>query len=220
MTKRKVGVLISGSGSNLQALIDACAHRDYPCEIAVVISNKDDAYGLTRAKNASIPTKIIRHKDYANRDAFDGVIDQTLREYHVDFVCLAGFMRLLTADFVRRWENRLVNIHPSLLPAFKGVHVHGAVIAAGAKFSGCTVHFVRPEMDVGPIIVQSAVPVLQNDTPETLAARILKQEHRIYPLALRWLAEGKLSIEAEKVRIDAAVEPDGAIVNPSAESFN
>ena len=199
--KKPVAVLISGSGSNLQTLIDACAAADFPAKIALVISNKADAFGLTRAKNAGIPTRVISHKDYASRAAFDTAMDAILREAGVEFVCLAGFMRLLTPEFVSGWKDRLVNIHPSLLPAFKGVHVHEQVVAAGVRFSGCTVHFVRPEMDVGPIIAQAAVPVHPDDTPEAVAARVLEQEHILYPQALRQLAEGKLVVRDEKVFI-------------------
>jgi phosphoribosylglycinamide formyltransferase-1 len=197
--KKRVAVLISGSGSNLQALIDACAAPDFPAQIALVLSNKPDAYGLVRAQNAGIATRILSHKDFAGRAAFDDAIDTILREHNIELVCLAGFMRLLTPAFVQRWEDKLVNIHPSLLPAFKGTHVHEAVVASGVRFSGCTVHFVRAEMDVGPIILQAVVPVSPEDTAETVAARVLEQEHRIYPQALRLLAEEKLIIRNEKV---------------------
>lgn len=203
MNKRKVGVLISGNGSNLQALIDACAKPDYPAEIAVVISNKESAFGLNRARNAGIPAHIINHKDYATREAFDDEMHRMLERHLVEFVCLAGFMRLLSPGFIDKWQERLINIHPSLLPSFKGVHVHEQALAAGVRFSGCTVHFVRPEVDAGPIIAQAVVPVLQDDTPESLAARVLEQEHKIYPQALRWLAEGKLSLRQDKVWVQA-----------------
>lgn len=194
-------MLISGSGSNLQALIDACAAPSFPARIALVISNKDDAYGLKRAEKAGIPTQIIRHKDYPTREAFDRALSDALRAAAVECVCLAGFMRILTPEFVTAWQNRLLNIHPSLLPAFPGLHTHERAIETGVRFAGCTVHFVRAEMDVGPIIIQAAVPVSQDDTPETLAARVLEQEHRCYPQALKWWAEGKLTIEKEKVMI-------------------
>ena len=201
MAKKRVGVLISGSGSNLQALIDACAAPDFPAEIAVVIANKADAYGLTRAKNAGIPAHVLNHKDYASREEFDAAMHQLLGHHLVDIVCLAGFMRLLSDGFVSQWHNKMLNIHPSLLPAFKGAHAIEDALAAGVKITGCTVHFVRVEMDAGPVILQASVPVLQEDTKELLAARVLVQEHRIYPQALRLWAEGKLSVEDEKVEI-------------------
>jgi phosphoribosylglycinamide formyltransferase-1 len=199
--KKKIGVLISGGGSNLQALIDACARPGFPAEIAVVISSKPDAYGLNRAREHGIPAHIVNHRDYPSREAFDQSMQQLLERHVVDIVCLAGFMRLLTPGFVQHWHNKLLNIHPSLLPAFKGVHVHEKIIASGVRFSGCTVHFVRPEMDVGPIVAQAVVPVLPTDDVESLAARVLEQEHRIYPQALQWLAEGRLTIENEKVTV-------------------
>jgi phosphoribosylglycinamide formyltransferase-1 len=195
MKRRRVAVLISGRGSNLQALIDACAARDYPAEIALVISNVDDAVGLTRAGKAAIPTKIIRHKDYPNRDAFDAALDDALRHAGAEIVCLAGFMRLLGCEFVRRWEGRILNIHPSLLPEFKGLNVHERVLESGATVSGCTVHFVTAELDDGPNVVQERVKVEKGDSPETLAARVLEAEHRIYPKALRMLAEENVRLE-------------------------
>lgn len=214
MRNCRVGVLISGSGTNLQALIDACAQPGFPAEIAVVISNKADAKGLERARAVGIPAQVIDHKDYQRREDFDQAMHIALGHHLVDMVCLAGFMRLLTPWFVEQWKDRLLNIHPSLLPSFKGVHTHEAALAAGVKFHGCTVHFVRPEMDVGPIIVQAAVPVLADDTPQTLAARVLEQEHRCYPLALRWFAEGRLVIENECVIVQGAVGAQGVLTNP------
>ncbi|MDE3059915.1 MAG: phosphoribosylglycinamide formyltransferase [Pseudomonadota bacterium] len=214
MKKKKIGVLISGGGSNLQALIEACAAADYPAEISVVISNKESAYGLNRAREHHIPAHIINHKDYETREAFDDAMHTLLMHHQVDIVCLAGFMRLLSPAFVKRWQDRMLNIHPSLLPAFKGAHAHEDVLASGVRFSGCTVHFVRPEMDSGPVIVQAVVPVLPQDTLETLAARVLEQEHRIYPLALRWLAEGRLSVSGNKVMVKSAKAADGALINP------
>jgi len=195
--RAKTAVLISGRGSNLQALIDACADPNFPAEIVLVLSNVDGAGGLERARKAGIATKVISHKGLA-REAFDAAIDDALRAAGAEIVCLAGFMRILSDGFARKWEGRLVNIHPSLLPAFKGVHVHERVLAAGVKVSGCTVHFVVPELDAGPIIEQASVPVLADDTPETLAARVLAQEHRIYPHALKLLAEGKVKLEGGK----------------------
>ena len=190
--KRKVGVLISGRGSNLKSLIEACADANYPAEIVLVISNVAGAGGLMHAAHVNIPTKVIPHKSFASREAFDTAIDAALREAGVEIVCEAGFMRIHNESFVRKWEGRMINIHPSLLPAFKGTHVHEQALAAGVKISGCTVHFVAAEVDSGPIIAQSAVPVLAGDTPETLAARVLEEEHKLYPLALKLVIEGRV----------------------------
>jgi phosphoribosylglycinamide formyltransferase-1 len=193
--KRKVGVLISGRGSNLQALIDASRSADYPAEIVLVISNVGDARGLERAKAASVRTAVIDHTRYSSREAFDQAIDARLREAGVELICLAGFMRILSDGFVKQWHGRMINIHPSLLPSFKGTQVHERVIAAGAKVSGCTVHFVVPQLDSGPIIAQSVVPVLDGDTPESLSTRVLKEEHKLYPLALSRVIEGQIRLE-------------------------
>jgi phosphoribosylglycinamide formyltransferase 1 len=193
--KRKIGVLISGRGSNLKSLIEACTDANYPAEIVLVISNVAGVGGLTHAANAGLPTKVIPHKTFASREAFDTVIDAALSEAGVELVCEAGFMRIHSEGFVRKWQGRIINIHPSLLPAFKGTHVHEQAIAAGAKVSGCTVHFVAAEVDSGPIIAQSAVPVLQGDTPETLAARVLEEEHKLYPLALKRVIEGRMRFD-------------------------
>ncbi len=198
MTKLKTAVLISGRGSNLQALIDACGQPDFPAEIVLVFSNVADAYGLERARKAGIPTAAISHRDFATRDAFDMAMDAKLTEAKAEFICLAGFMRLLSATFVRKWQGRIVNIHPSLLPAFKGMHVHEQAIAAGVKVSGCTVHYVIPELDSGPTILQEKVPVQPGDTADTLAARVLEAEHRIYPAALKMIAEGRVRLEQDR----------------------
>jgi phosphoribosylglycinamide formyltransferase 1 len=187
--KYNVGVLISGSGSNLQALIDAGRAPDYPARIAVVISNKSDAYGVTRARNAGIPVQVIDHKNFTTRQAFDDAMHAVLMEHKVEIVCLAGFMRLLSGKFVNRWKGRMLNIHPSLLPRFKGAHAVRDALAAGAKESGCTVHLVTEELDSGPVILKASVPVLADDTQETLHQRIHAQEHKIYPEALKQLAE-------------------------------
>ncbi len=215
MAALKIGVLISGRGSNLQALIDACAEPEFPAEIALVISNAPEAAGLERAERASIATTVIEHRDFTDRDAFDRALDAALMEAGVELVCLAGFMRLLGAPFVERRRDRVINIHPSLLPAFKGIDAHEQAIASGVRFSGCTVHFVRAEVDSGPIIVQAAVPVRTDDNPETLAERVLAAEHRIYPAALRYIAEGRVRVEGERVRIDGAATPDGVSINPA-----
>jgi len=180
--KLRLGVLISGRGSNLQALIDAAADPAFPAVIALVVSNTAGAYGLERATAAAIPTAVVDHKAYAGREPFEDALHAALSGAGVELVCLAGFMRLLTAAFVGRWHDRLINIHPSLLPAFRGLNVHEAVLAYGARFTGCTVHFVRAAMDDGPIIVQAAVPVHMGDDADSLAARVLAEEHRVYPL--------------------------------------
>ncbi len=199
MSKKRVAVLISGSGSNLQALMDASKDPSYPAEIVLVISNKEDAYGLTRAQNAGIPTKIISHKNFSDRTQFDAVIHQTLIEHNIEYVCLAGFMRILTADFTKQWFGRMLNIHPSLLPAFKGMHTHQSALDAGVKIHGCTVHFVVPDMDSGPIVIQAAVPVLPDDTADILGTRVLAAEHQIYPYALKRLCDGTLTLKDGKV---------------------
>lgn len=197
MSRVKTAVLISGRGSNLQALIDACADPNFPAEIVLVLSNIDGAGGLERAKKGGIATAVISHKGRTRED-FDAGIDAALRAAGVEIVCLAGFMRILSDGFAHKWEGRVLNIHPSLLPAFKGVHVHERVLAAGMKVSGCTVHFVVPELDAGPIIEQASVPVLASDTPEALAARVLVEEHRLYPHALAAVAEGRVRLENGK----------------------
>ena len=201
MARLRVAVLISGRGSNLQALIDACSDPVFPAEIRLVISNQPGAQGLARAERARIPTRIIAHKQFADRASFDAALDRALEETGIELVCLAGFMRMLGDAFVERWRNRLINIHPSLLPDFKGLKTHERVLTAGVRFSGCTVHFVRPAMDEGPIIVQSAVPVLAGDDAAKLAERVLAEEHKAYPLALRLIAEGRVRVTGERVEI-------------------
>jgi len=191
MTKKRVAILISGRGSNMTALIEAAKAPDYPAEIALVISNVPGAAGLTRARETGIATEVVDHKAFGkDREAFDRALHGALERHAIDIVCLAGFMRLLTPAFVAKWSGRMINIHPSLLPAFKGLDTHARAIAEGVQQHGATVHFVVPELDSGPIIAQESVPVLSGDTPETLAARVLAVEHRIYPLALRRVAEG------------------------------
>lgn len=189
MTRVRVAVLISGRGSNLAALIDAAKAPDYPAEIALVLSNKEDAGGLAVARGAGVATKVISHKVFASREEFDAAIDGALRAADIGLVAEAGFMRIHSEWFVKRWEGRLINIHPSLLPAFPGIRVHQQVLDAGVSESGCTVHYMVPEVDAGPIIAQASVPVLPGDTVETLAARVLVEEHRIYPEAVRKVAQ-------------------------------
>jgi phosphoribosylglycinamide formyltransferase-1 len=195
MKKLKVGVLISGRGSNLQALIESCAQADFPAEIALVISNVADAGGLKHAAAAGIPAIAVEHKIFPDRESFDREMDAKLTAAGVELVCLAGFMRLLSTSFVKKWEGKMINIHPSLLPAFKGLNVHEQALDAGVRLSGCTVHFVVPELDAGPPIVQAAVPVEPRDNADTLAARILEAEHRMYPEALKLLAENRVRLE-------------------------
>lgn len=198
VTRKRTAILISGRGSNMTALIDAARARDFPAEIVLVISNVEGAGGIAKAREAGIPTKIISHRDYKSREDFDAALDKVLEAERIELVCLAGFMRILSDGFARKWQGRVLNIHPSLLPAFKGVHVHEQALDAGVKVSGCTVHFVVPELDSGPIIAQAAVQVLADDTPDALAARVLEQEHRIYPRALRLVAEGKVRLAGGK----------------------
>ncbi|MBL4748258.1 MAG: phosphoribosylglycinamide formyltransferase [Magnetovibrio sp.] len=211
----KVAVLISGRGSNLQALIDACQDKAFPAEIVLVLSNKADAQGLDRAVKAGIPTATLNPKNFENRASFDAQMSKTIREAGANFICLAGYMRLLSDDFVRTWRDKLINIHPSLLPLFKGLHVHEQTLESGVRFTGCTVHFVRPAMDEGPILAQAVVPVLPNDTPDTLAERILEQEHRLYPLSLKIIAEERVRISSERVIIDGYQPSQGSLINPA-----
>ena len=213
----KVGILISGRGSNMQALIEAATGGRAPAEIALVLSNRPDAGGLAAAEAAGIATAVIRHGDFNSREAFDEALHARLIEAGVELVCLAGFMRLLSAGFVNKWHNRLINIHPSLLPAFKGLDVHERAIEAGVRITGCTVHYVRAEMDTGPIIAQAAVPILADDTGDTLAARILAQEHVIYPLALRLIAEGRVRVVNERVLVNGTTADPGVLVSPAVD---
>lgn len=202
-----VGVLISGRGSNLQALIDACRDPAAKAEIRLVLSNKADAQGLARAAAAGIPTAVVEHRHFPDRASFDAEIDRRLRDAGVELVCLAGFMRILTDGFVDRWRDRMINIHPSLLPAFRGLDTHARALAAGVPFAGCTVHYVRRELDTGPIILQEKVPVLPGDTADSLAARVLEAEHRAYPAALRLIAAGRVRVDGERLLIDGAEMP-------------
>ena len=212
----KLAVLISGRGSNLQALIDAAATAAFPAEIVRVISNEPDAGGLERAAAAGISTAVVPHRDYPDRETFESSLSEEIRNSGAELVVLAGFMRLLTASFVEEWRDRLINIHPSLLPAFKGLHTHKRALKAGVRYTGCTVHYVRSEMDEGPIIVQAAVPVLPGDDADTLAARVLEQEHVIYPLAVRLIAENRVRVDAERALIDdAGLGAPGTTINPA-----
>ncbi|WP_436641382.1 phosphoribosylglycinamide formyltransferase [Microbaculum sp. FT89] len=210
----RVAILISGRGSNMAALIEACRRPDYPAEIVLVISNKPDAKGLETAAAAGIATKVIDFRGKGSRQAFEDAATQALEDAEVDLICLAGFMRILSADFVGRWRDQVINIHPSLLPAFPGLETHERALQAGVRITGCTVHFVRPEMDNGPIIAQVAVPVSNRDTADTLAARVLTYEHRIYPLALELIASGKARLVDERVIVDEDIAEQPALAVP------
>ena len=215
MARLKTGVLISGSGTNLQALLDHAADPDFPAEIVAVISNRPHAPGLKRAAAARVAARVIDHTEFSDREGFDAALNAALIEAGCEFLCLAGFMRVLSRRFVEAWRNRLVNIHPSLLPSFRGLNAQAQAIAAGVRIAGCTVHFVRAETDSGPIIVQGAVPVLDGDNAQTLAERILAVEHQIYPMALRMIAEGRVRVEGDRVRIlGSDSSPDRALIAP------
>ena len=218
--KRRVGVLISGGGSNMAALIAAAKDPAYPAEIVCVVSNVASAGGLAKAEAAGVATAVVDHRAFTTRESFERAVVEVLEAHDVEIVALAGFMRLLTPFFIERWHDRLINIHPALLPSYKGLHTHARALADGVKIVGCTVHFVRPEMDVGPIIVQAAVPVADDDTPETLAARVLVQEHRIYPLALSRVASGAARVVTdaegrERVATDLATSRETSLVVPA-----
>ena len=219
MAKRRVAILISGRGSNMAALIAAAQDADYPAEIALVLANRPDAAGLDSARSADLATAVIDHTGFGkNREAFERALQRELETHRIDIVCLAGFMRLLTPWFVAQWHERMLNIHPALLPAFKGLDTHARALAAGVKLHGATVHFVVPEMDSGPIIAQAAVPVRDDDTAAALAARVLALEHQIYPMALRLVAQGRVHIEEKRCRIDGVVAGDGSLIVPAVAS--
>ena len=210
-----IGVLISGSGTNLQSMIDAIEARELDAQIRLVLSNRADAYGLVRAKKHGIPIEVLDHKRFSSREDFDQAVVDILRTRDVELVVLAGFMRLLSPVFVRAYSNRIMNIHPALLPAFPGLHVQKKAVEHGVRFSGCTVHFVNEECDEGPIIIQAVVPVFPEDTEDSLASRILAQEHRIYPRAIQLYSEGRLRIEGRRVFVEGlAREENQALVQP------
>ena len=213
--KRRVAILISGRGSNMAALIDAARLADFPAEIVAVISNRADAAGLAKAEASGIATVVIESKPFGkDRAGFEAVLQRALEEKKVELICLGGFMRLFTAEFVQRWYGRMLNIHPSLLPSFPGLDPHGQALQAGVKISGATVHFVIPETDAGPIVMQGAVTVADDDTAETLSHRILGIEHRIYPEALRLLASGKLRLEGDLCKVAGSTDRDGTLISP------
>lgn len=212
---KNIVILISGRGSNMQALLDA----DLPdCCIAAVISNKADAAGLEIVRQHGIATEVVVHRDYSDRESFDAALAAVIDRYQPDLVVLAGFMRILTAGFVAHYHGRLINIHPSLLPAYGGINTHERALKDGVKIHGCTVHFVTPDLDHGPIIIQAAVPVLSGDTPETLAARVLREEHRIYPQAVRWFCSDLLRLGADgKVSLNRIEQPGVSLISPGLE---
>jgi phosphoribosylglycinamide formyltransferase 1 len=213
-----LGVLISGSGTNLQSIIDAIDAKRLDADIRVVLSNKESAYGLVRAKNHGIPTEILDHKKFASREAYDAAIVEQLHSHGVELVILAGFMRLLSPVLVKAYSNRIMNIHPALLPAFPGLHGQKQAVEHGVRFAGCTVHFVNEECDQGPIIIQAVVPAYPDDTEETLSARILRQEHRIYPRAIQLYSEGRLRVDGRKVLVDGLERDDeSTLLNPPAK---
>jgi phosphoribosylglycinamide formyltransferase-1 len=214
--KRRVAILISGRGSNMAALIQAATAEDFPAEIAVVISNRADAGGLEKARATGIPTVTIESKPFGkDRAAFEAVLQSALDEHRIDLICLGGFMRLFTAEFVQRWYGRMLNIHPSMLPAFPGLDPHGQALRAGVKISGATVHFVIPETDAGPILMQGAVAVRDDDTPDTLAARILQIELRIYPDALRLVASGRIRLEGALCKLEGGAGLGEPLISPT-----
>jgi phosphoribosylglycinamide formyltransferase-1 len=214
--KRRVAILISGRGSNMTALIEAARAQDFPAEIAVVISNKADAGGLAKARAAGVAAMTIESKPFGrDRGAFEAKLQSALDEHQIDLICLGGFMRLFTAGFVQRWHGRMLNIHPSLLPSFPGLDPHGQALRAGVKISGATVHFVIPETDAGPIVMQGAVAVRDDDTPDSLAARVLEIEHRIYPAALRLVAGGGVRLEGGVCKTTANAGRDGSLISPA-----
>ncbi|NBS34496.1 MAG: phosphoribosylglycinamide formyltransferase [Methylocystaceae bacterium] len=199
MKKKRTAILISGRGSNMDALIEAARSPDYPAEISLVLSNKPDAPGLMKAKKAGVAVAAVDHKIYAGREDFERAIQILLETYSIELICLAGFMRLLTPWFINKWRHKLINIHPALLPAYRGLNTHERALADGVKIHGCTVHYVAPEMDEGPIIAQAAISVWDTDTPETLGARILEQEHLLYPTVLKLVASDNLEVKGNRV---------------------
>jgi phosphoribosylglycinamide formyltransferase 1 len=214
--KRRVAILISGRGSNMATLIRAGAAADFPAEIALVISNRPDAAGLEKARASGVTALTIESRPFGkDRAAFEAVLQSALDEHRIDLICLAGFMRLFTAEFVRHWYGRMLNIHPSLLPSFAGLDPHGQALKAGVRISGATVHFVIPQTDAGPIVMQGAVAVCGDDTPQTLAARVLEIEHRIYPDALRLLACGKIRLDGDICRLEADGGCGGVLISPA-----
>ncbi|WP_230531086.1 phosphoribosylglycinamide formyltransferase [Microvirga roseola] len=214
MSRRRIAILISGRGSNMVSLIEAARAPDFPGEIFLVLSNRPDAGGLDLAREAGLPALAIDHKAYSTRESFEQALDATLTEHGIEFICLAGFMRVLTNWFVERWAGRMLNIHPSLLPLFRGTQTHRRALDEGVLVHGCTVHFVVPELDAGPIVAQAVVPVVPGDTEESLAARILVQEHKLYPQALRMVCDGSARLENGRVAFSQSWDAGGALHSP------
>ena len=210
--KTPIGILISGRGSNMSTLLNACKQGDYPCAPVIVISNRPDAAGLKLAHDSGVKTHVIDHKEYSNRESFEEQLNKKLQDAGAQLLCNAGFMRILTEEFTAQWHDRQLNIHPSLLPAFPGVDVHEQALASGAKITGCTVHYVRAQVDAGPIIAQAATPIHPDDTAETLAARVLQLEHRLYPHALRLVAEGRAPVIDERVVLQQSDKDETAVL--------
>lgn len=208
---KNIVILISGRGSNMQAIVEAGIPDAH---VVAVVSNRPDAPGLAWALGRGIAAEVVDHKQYADREAFDAALAQTVDRYAPDLVVLAGFMRILTSGFVERYTGRMLNVHPSLLPAFTGINTHARAIEAGVKFAGCTVHFVTPELDHGPIIAQAAVPVFDEDTPQSLADRVLEQEHRLYPRAVRWFVDDRLRVVDGRVLLDGAAPSTSVLLAP------
>ena len=211
---KNIVILISGRGSNMEALIAARDAGNLPVNIVAVISNRPEARGLETAAKAGIATHYIDHKAFAGREAFDAALAECIDGFAPDLVVLAGFMRILTEGFVRHYEGRLMNIHPSLLPSFPGLHTHQRALDEGVRIHGCTVHFVTPTLDHGPVIIQAAVPVLDSDDEDSLSARVLRQEHQVYPQAVRWFAEGRLTLDGARVRLSAELDDRAAFISP------
>lgn len=217
-TKIRLGVLVSGNGTNLQALLDACADPDFPAEVALVVSNVREAFAVERARRSKVDVEVLEHRHFPTRDAFDEQLVRVLQKSQADTICLAGFMRLLGSRFLKTFSGRVLNIHPSLLPAFPGIHGVRDALEYGVKISGCSVHFVDEGLDSGPVIAQAAVPVWLDDTEATLAARILEYEHTLYPLAVRWLAEGRLSVRGRHVELKGQSAGEiAALLNPGLD---
>jgi phosphoribosylglycinamide formyltransferase-1 len=213
--RKNVAILISGRGSNMRSLVEAAREKDFPAEIALVLSNSASAEGLKFAEAQGVATEVVEHRAFPDRESFERAVQAKLEAHKVELVCLAGFMRVLTAWFVEQWRERMLNIHPALLPSYRGLHTHERALADGVKIHGATVHFVSPEMDAGPIVVQAAVPVLDSDTPDSLSARVLAQEHKIYPLALKLVAGGFTRIDGVRVRVEGKEDASAALVCPA-----
>lgn len=209
----RIVVLISGSGTNLQAIIDACKQADYPGEVVAVVSNKADAYGITRAENEQIATSVLSHKSFESRELYDQALIKQIDSYQPELIVLAGFMRILTPEFVQHYQGRLLNIHPSLLPKYQGLHTHQRAIDAGDKEHGVSVHFVTEELDGGPVILQAKVPVFEQDNADDLAARVHEQEHRIYPLVVKWFCQNRLAMVAQQAQLDGQTLPESGYAN-------